>query len=91
MTNKEFQEILKRWPDDYDICIDTTFPWNTPKSENKKLPELYVNMDFGTIEIEPLTYLDMDAETVEKVLKIAGIQDVVNSQELANKFNDEYC
>lgn len=53
MTNKEFQEILARYPDDYEIQLDNAFGWETPSNKNKVDPHLYVNTDFGFIEIEP--------------------------------------
>lgn len=53
MTNKEFQEILAKYPDDYTIQLDNAFGWETPSNKNKVDPHLYVNTDCGFIEIEP--------------------------------------
>lgn len=53
MTNKEFRDILARYPDDYTIQLDNAFGWETPSNKNKVDPHLYVNTDFGFIEIEP--------------------------------------
>lgn len=48
--NKQFQEILAKYPDDYIICIDRAFGWDKlPELVN---PHLYVNTDIGQIEIE---------------------------------------
>ena len=68
MTNKEFQEILKLYPDDYVICLDTGFGWNQPKSSDKVDPHLCVLSDFGEITIEPEEYPEMDKDTLKNVL-----------------------
>lgn len=68
MTNKQFQEYLAQFPDDYQVSVDTTFPWCIPASENKKDPYLYVNTDFGIIEIETKELPEMNMETIKKVL-----------------------
>lgn len=53
MTNKEFQDILAQYPDDYEIQLDNAFGWEVPSNKNKVDPHLYVNTDCGFIEIEP--------------------------------------
>lgn len=56
MTNKEFQNILAKFPDDYIICVDKAFGWETmPMLDD---PHLYVNSDIGQIEIEVSEYRD---------------------------------
>ena len=54
MTNKEFQNILASYPDDYIICMDNVFGWET--THNMIDPHLYVNTDIRQIEIEPDKY-----------------------------------
>lgn len=59
MTNKEFQEILAKYPDDYVIQMDNSFGWEVPSSKHIVDPHLYVNTDFGFIEIEPSEIRDI--------------------------------
>lgn len=57
MTNKEFQEILHIYPDDFQICMDNVFGWES--CHNMIDPHLYINTDIGQIEIEPDEYRDL--------------------------------
>lgn len=59
MTNKEFQNILAQYPDDYTIQMDNAFGWETPSNKHMVDPHLYINTDFGFIEIEPPTIRDI--------------------------------
>lgn len=56
MTNKEFRDILAQYPDDYTIQLDKSYGWETPSNKNLCDPHLYINTDFGFIEIEPDEY-----------------------------------
>lgn len=59
MTNKEFQNILAQYPDDYTIQMDNAFGWEVPSSKTKVDPHMYVNSDFGFVEIEPPEYRNL--------------------------------
>lgn len=51
MDNKEFQDILAQYPNEYIICMDNVFGWE--REHNLIDPHLYINTDIGQIEIEP--------------------------------------
>lgn len=49
IVNKTLQDILHKYPDEYIICVDRAFGWDTlPELVN---PRLYINTDIGQIEI----------------------------------------
>lgn len=49
MKSKDLQKVLKEYPEDYEICIDTSFPWE----EHPHLvdPHLFIDNATGQIEI----------------------------------------
>lgn len=101
MTNKQLQEALAQFPDDYNVCIDTTFSWETPDSKNKVIPHLFVNSDAGEIEIGVNADRErgMQLGTIEKVaecifsewlVKMPGNMKSICKNAL-NKFNEKYA
>lgn len=67
MTNKEFQNILAQYPDEYIIQMDNAFGWEIPSSKHKVDPHLYINTDFGFIEIEPPEIRDLWVDPKEQL------------------------
>lgn len=51
VTNKDFQEFLSQYPDEYIIAIDNVFGWEC--IHNMVNPYLFIDTDIGQIEIEP--------------------------------------
>lgn len=51
MTNKQFQEALKKYADNYEISISNAIGWDYFPSLTD--PMLFVNSDTGDIEISP--------------------------------------
>lgn len=69
LTNKELQETLKHYGDNYSVCVDKAFGWDKfPELED---PHLFINTDIEQIEICPCSgYKDLDVNTVRKVIKL---------------------
>lgn len=96
LTNKEFRDFLSIYPDDYYVCVDKTFGWDIPKSENKVDPYLSVNSDIGEIEIGPKECPEMNISTLKYILEISkelGIVKDFNDEDIQNikkKFHEKY-
>ena len=61
--------MLKQYPDDYIVCIDNVFGWETV--HRMEDPHLYVNTDIGQIEIEPEEYRELDDAMMNRIINIA--------------------
>lgn len=68
MTNKEFQEILSRWSDEYVVCVDNALPWETVPDLDD--PTIYVNTDIGQIEVYAENTHGLSSETVDKIIEL---------------------
>lgn len=68
MTNKEFQEILSMWSDEYVICVDNALPWETVPDLDD--PTIYVNTDIGQIEVYAENTHGLSSETVDKIIEL---------------------
>ncbi|HBF67838.1 MAG TPA: hypothetical protein DDW20_00740 [Firmicutes bacterium] len=49
MRNSELQKLLSQYPGDYDVCLDSAYPWDT----QIKLvdPYFFIDNDNGQIEL----------------------------------------
>lgn len=97
MKNIEFQNILKHYPDDVIVYIDTTLGWNIPSNKNYVDPKLYTvyneSGDLEQIEIGPSVYPLMNLETINQIIDLMDIKEYSTSEERINllkKFKDKY-
>lgn len=71
MVNKDFQDILSKWPDNYIVTIDKALPWESiPDLED---PTIYVNTDIGQVEIYAENEHDLSSEIVGEIIKLYNI------------------
>lgn len=69
VTNKDLQETLKHYGDNYSVYVDKAFGWDN-YSELEDI-HLCINTDIEQIEICPCSgYKDLDVNTVRKVIKL---------------------
>lgn len=86
VSNKNLQEILKAYVDEYIICVDKAFDWD--KSKELVDPHLFIDTDNGQIEILGDEIKDLDFDTTFKIIsmynELSKRYNTINNETLSN-------